>query len=76
MNAKEARKIADETYSGEYTNILDEIKKESKLGNYKCYIYNHLSGMTIDKLTGLGYTIENSPSIAIQRDGLYYIITW
>ena len=76
FDAKKARDIVDSLEDNELNDVLINIKSEAEKGQTILHIYQHLKGKTIAELTDKGFDIVFHPSIAIQRDGLYYSIRW
>lgn len=76
FNAQEAKKIVESLYSDELHNTLTDIKFKVEKGETVLHVYKPLQRKTIDVLREKGFNVATSPSIAIQRDNLYYTITW
>lgn len=77
MKATEAYKIATtKGYKEELELCLNIIKEEANDGKLKVGVYKPLKGRTIKELMDLGYRVEDQPSIAQQKDNLYYMIYW
>lgn len=61
----------------ELNEILIEIKKHIKLDKKGCYVVcKPLKSGTINKLTKKGFKVKPAPSIATQKDNVYYFINW
>jgi hypothetical protein len=76
FNAEEAKKIATLSYSEELNNLLNDIKYAAHQGQRELHIYRSLKSETVSNLRSRGFNVDEAPSIAIQRDSLYYTITW
>ena len=76
FNAQQAKQIVDSLYTDELHNILVDIKAKAEHGETVLHIYKKIKGKTVDALRNKGFKVTNQPSIAIQRDGLYYSIYW
>lgn len=76
FDAKQARKIVDELFTNELHNILIDIKTNAEKGETVLHIYKPLKGKTVDDLANRGFKIIVAPSIATQKDNLYYSINW
>jgi hypothetical protein len=76
MNAKEARIITNNTSDQDLDAVYKSIKREATKGNNNLHWYKSLNKIQLDKLLELGYDIFHHPSMAIQKDSLYYTIKW
>jgi hypothetical protein len=76
FNAEQAKQIADSLYVNELHNILVEIKKKAEQGETVLYLYKTIKAKTKQVLREKGFEVVDEPSIAIQREGLYYSIRW
>lgn len=76
FDANEAVKLVNEVGKDELQAILVDIKMNAEKGETVLHIYRHLRKQTTDELTKRGFDIVHQPSIAIQKDGLYYSIYW
>ena len=76
FNAQQAKEIVVSLYTDELHNILVGIKFKAEQGETVLHIYNPIKGNTVDALRDKGFKVIHKPSIAIQRDGLYYSIYW
>ena len=76
FNAQQAKQTVDSLYIDELHNILVNIKSKSEQGETVLHIYKSIKGKTLDALRDKGFKVIDQPSIAIQKDGLYYSIYW
>ena len=76
FNAQQAKQIVDSLYSDELHNILVDIKVKAEHGETVLHIYKPIKGKTVNALRDKGFKVIIYPSIAIQRDELYYSIYW
>lgn len=76
FNAEQARQIVDSTHIDELHNILVEIKNKAEQGETVLHIYKDIKSKTKQILIEKGFRVVEQPSIAIQRDELYYSIYW
>lgn len=76
FNAEEARKVYNESKLTNLANILEELKNVAMNGYNQLYVYHHLSINEIEQLEEKGFKVYNHPSIDIQRDNLYYTISF
>lgn len=76
FNAQQAKQIVDSLYTDELQDILVEIKYRAARGETVLHIYKPMKGKTVDELRNRGFKVKDLPSIAIQKDGLYYSISW
>jgi len=76
FNAEQAKQIVDSTHIDELHNILVEIKNKAEQGETVLHIYKEIKAKTRQILTEKGFRVVEQPSIAIQRDELYYSIYW
>jgi hypothetical protein len=76
FNAQQAKQIVDSLYTDELHNILVDIKAKAEQGETVLHIYKPIKGRTVDALRDKGFNVTSHPSIAIQRDDLYYSIYW
>ena len=76
FNVKQAKQIVDSLYTDELHNILVDIKAKAEQGETVLHIYKPIKGKTVDAIRDKGFKVTNQPSIAIQKDGLYYSIYW
>lgn len=76
FDAQQAKQIVDSLYTDELHNILVDIKTKAEQGETILHIYKPIKGKTVDALRDKGFKVTDQPSIAIQKDGLYYSIYW
>jgi len=76
FNAEQARQIVDSLHIDELHNILVDIKSKAEQGETVLHIYKSIKVKTRQVLTEKGFRVVDRPSIAIQKDGLYYSIYW
>ena len=76
FNADQARKIVDSLSDNELHDILVDIKLKAEHGKSVLHIYKPIKNNTVDRLKQKGFEVINAPSIAIQKDSLYYSIYW
>ena len=76
FDAATAAEMAESVFKPEFEKVITDIKIKAELGDRKLHIYNPLKEKTMKELELLGFKIAQMPSIAVQRDGLYYTITW
>lgn len=76
FNAQQAKQIVDSLYTDELHNILVDIKAKSEQGETVLHIYKPIKGKTVEALRDKGFKVTDQPSIAIQKEGLYYSIYW
>lgn len=76
FNANDARNIIETNDNSELETILINIKKRAEGDKTSLHIYSSLKLKTLSELEKRGFKIYNHPSIAIQKDGLYYTINW
>jgi hypothetical protein len=76
FNAQQARDIVGSLHIQELNSILVGIKKEAENGGTVYYIYSYLEEKTIKELEEKGFELIRHSSISIQKDGLYYSISW
>ncbi len=76
FNAQQAKQIVDSLYTDKLHNILVDIKNKAEKGESVLHIYNPIKGKTVDILRDKGFKVIDQPSIAIQRESLYYSIYW
>jgi len=74
FNAKQAKKIKENGFGEQLKEILMDIKNNAEKG--VLHIYHPLSDKVVSALKKKKFTINRQPSIAIQRDNLYYSIFW
>jgi hypothetical protein len=76
FNAEQAKQIVDSLHIDELHNILVDIKNKAEQGETVLHIYKSIKAKTKQVLTKKGFRVVDQPSIAIQKDGLYYSIYW
>lgn len=76
ISAEEAKELTRKVTDVQLEMVNQEIKKAADEGKRKCYIYTGLERETIDTIKEAGYEIYTHPSIGIQKEGLYYTISW
>ena len=76
FNAEQAKQIVDSLYTDELHNILVDIKNKAEQGETVLHIYKSIKPKTKQVLTEKGFNVVDQPSIAIQKDGLYYSVYW
>lgn len=76
MTANEARKLAESKSASEYLEVMKQIEDAAKDGKFSIFIYKPLSNACLTRIRVDGYTVNNAPSIAIQKDTLYHTISW
>ena len=76
FNAHQARQIVGSLHTDELHNILVDIRTEAQEGKNVLCIYKPLKTQTLNALRSRGFNVILQPSIAIQKDNLYYSITW
>lgn len=76
FDAKQARAIVYSLEKDEFNEVLKEIKSAAESGQTIIYLYESINNSTIQKLIDRGFKVESQGSMAIQRDGIYYSITW
>ena len=76
FNAEQAKQIVDSLYKDELHNILVEIKNKAEQGETVLHIYKSIKPKTRQVLREKGFEVLDQPSIAFQRDGVYYSIYW
>jgi cupin superfamily acireductone dioxygenase involved in methionine salvage len=76
FNAEQAKQIVNSLHTDELHNILVDIKSKAEQGETVLHIYKSIKAKTKQVLTEKGFKVIDQPSIAIQKDGLYYSIYW
>ena len=76
FNAEQARKLAESKANTELNDVLLEIKDEAVSGKYLLHISKSLREGTISALKSKGFKVTAAPSIATQKENLYYTIEW
>ena len=76
FNAEKAKQIVDSLYIDELHNILIRIKNKAEQGETVLHIYKSIKSTTKQVLLEKGFRVISQPSIAIQKDSLYYSIYW
>lgn len=76
FNAEKARQIVDSLDTDELHNILVDIKSKAEQGETVLHIYKSIKPKTKQLLTEKGFRVVDHPSLAIQKDGLYYSVYW
>lgn len=76
FNADKAREILETIQTDELEKILLDIKSKAEEGESVLHIYTSLKSKTKEELVNRGFKVIDQPSIAMQRDGLYYSICW
>lgn len=77
FNAKQAKQITDSQYTEQLYDILAQIKYRAEEGKSVLHIYSgHVRDKTKKELTDRGFRVVDHPSIAQQKDNLYYSIYW
>lgn len=76
FNAEQAKQIVDSLHTDELHNILVDIKNKAEQGETVLHIYKSIKAKTKQVLSEKGFRVVDQPSIAIQKDGLYYSIYW
>ena len=76
FNAEQARKIVRNVNCTELIDILDKIKSAAEEGGNDLHVDIPLKSKTISDLVIRGFKVSSLPSIATQKDGLYYVIKW
>jgi hypothetical protein len=76
FNAESARNIIKSIKNDELHNVLSDIKYRAEQAETVLHVYKNLHQLTLDKLHEKGFKVVSQPSIAIQRDSLYYSIYW
>ena len=76
FNAEQAKQIVDSLHIDELHNILVDIKSKAEQGETVLHIYKSIKEKTKQVLIEKGFKVVDQPSIAIQKDGLYYSIYW
>lgn len=76
MNAQHARQISDEKNHKPVAKIIEMIKAEAEKGRYALHLYEPQSDSQMTYLREMGYNVYQHGTAAIQKDGLYYTISW
>lgn len=76
FSAHDARTLMKKVDEKELGLIITDIKIQAKFDKSELHINKTLYNSTIAELRIRGFTVINAPSIATQKDGLYYIISW
>jgi hypothetical protein len=76
FNADSARKIVSSIQNDELHGILVDIKSRAEAGETDLHVYKSLRVATKNELVVRGFDVHNQPSIAIQKENLYYTISW
>lgn len=75
-DAAEAAALVKKVNEAGVTPILVEIFNLAGEGKKKLHIYRSLTGEALDILQAKGFKVYFHPSIDIQKDKLYYTISW
>lgn len=76
FNAQQAKQIVDSLHTDELHKILVDIKSKAEQGETVLHIYNSIKPKTKQALIEKGFRVVDQPSMAIQKDGLYYSVYW
>lgn len=76
FNAEQAKQIVDSLHTDELHSILVDIKNKAEQGETVLHIYKSIKAKTKQVLIEKGFRVVDQPSIAIQKEGLYYSIYW
>lgn len=76
FDALQAKQIVESVQSYELRNILADIKAKAYKGETVLFVHHPIKGETLDALRSKGFTVKDQPSIAIQKDSLYYSVSW
>lgn len=74
FDATQAQQIIDSLQSHELEKMLEKIKKTVENNESVLHVYTSLEEKTILSLKNKGFRVITQPSIAIQKDNLYYSI--
>jgi hypothetical protein len=75
-NAPPAKRLVSDTANDEIHSILVDIRSKAENGETVLHIYEPLKKQTKDELIKRGFRLVDQPSIAVQKDNLYYSIYW
>lgn len=76
MKASYARELAEKSVNTSIEPLYKAIKEKAMEGKRELHVYYHLDVSILNILRTNGYEIYDHPSIAVQKDGLYYTISW
>ena len=76
LSASQARDLVNRSYNAELFEVFEDIKIAALQGECELYISKPLKPTSITFLKFAGYKVKIHNGIAIQRDDLYYTITW
>lgn len=76
FTAQEARALAQKKYESTLQSLLDDIRVKASEGEFALHIYKPVDKIVLTALEKRGFEVSNHPSIAMQRENLYYTISW
>jgi len=76
FDAKAARELTDGKSVVEINKQLEEIKIAAASGESHLFLMYHIGVPTVNALMLKGFQVEQMDSLAIQKDGLYFKISW
>ena len=76
FDAKAAQSLVREQENNELIKVLNDIRTAAMSGDNRCFVYKSLKQQTITMLEDRGFDVKGCDSISIQKDSLYYMITW
>ena len=75
IKATDMRKLADDS-KNEYGVIAKLIQVEAEMKKTELHVYQHVKEIVLIMLEEDGFEVIRQPSIAIQKDNLYYTVRW
>jgi len=75
IKAEDMRKLADDS-KNEYGVIAKLIQVEAEMKKTELHIYQYVKEIVLIMLEEDGFEVIRQPSIAIQKDNLYYTVRW
>ena len=76
FNAQQARDLVGSLHTDELHSILVSIREAAEKGITICYVHKYLEKTTRKELEEKGFELIIYSSMTIQKEGLYYSISW
>lgn len=76
FSANDARLLKQNINDGKLYSILESIYSNALKGQRYLTSYSYIPREIQDELKKRGFEIEDTPSIAVQKDGVYHYIKW